>query len=192
MAAACGCTSPREPARSCCHGDPPGACNAASAATLRRVSRGSRRRPPSRPRSRYGPSGPGGYDYAYEEGQPGYDQPYPFDPRDDWWEEGTGGMFSPLRVVLGVLVIGSGLAALWAMFIADTDQQLPITIGSLAVLGVSLGLLALSSASGAASLGRRGYGGRALLAALFGGLCAMGSAGSLAGAIALGMIWLSA
>lgn len=101
-------------------------------------------------------------------------------------------MFSPLRVVLGVLVIGSGLAALWAMFIADTDQQLPITIGSLAVLGVSLGLLALSSASGAASLGRRGYGGRALLAALFGGLCAMGSAGSLAGAIALGMIWLSA
>jgi hypothetical protein len=143
-------------------------------------------------RGGYGPAGPGGYDRAYEAGPYGYDQPYPYDPRDDWWEEGTGGLFSPLRVVLGLLVIGSGLVALWAMFIAETDQQLPITIGSLAVLGLSLGLLALSSASGAANLGRRGYGGRALLAALFGGLCAMGSAGSLAGAITLGMIWLSA
>ncbi len=126
--------------------------------------------------------GPGGAAYGA----------YPYDPSDEWWEEGTGGMFSPVRVLLGLLVIVSGAATLYGMLFEEQPLQMPITVSGLAVLGLSLGLLALSSASGAASLGRRGYGGRALLAALFGGLCALGAAGALAGAVVLGMIALSA
>jgi len=153
------------------------------------VSPASRRRPPTRHASGYGTYA-GQDEYAYAPGyEPGYEYDYGPDRADDWWEEGTGGLFSPVRLLLYLLVIGSGATAIYGMFI---DRTLPITVSGLAVLGLSLALLAFSAAHGAASLGRRGYGGRALLAALFGGLCAMGAAGSLAGAFVLGMLAASA
>jgi hypothetical protein len=127
----------------------------------------------------------------YEYGHP-YDRDYQPEGGDDWWEEGTGGLFSPIRVLLGLLVIGAGAVVFYGMFLDRTPLQIPITVGGLAVLGLALVMLAFSSASGAASLGRRGYGGKALIAAIFGGLCAMAGFGSLAGAVVLGMLTASA
>jgi hypothetical protein len=132
-------------------------------------------------------AGQAAYDYPQ-----GYGDEYDYGPYDGWWEEGTGGMFSPVRLLLGLLVLGAGAVALYGMFLDRTLLQMPITVSGLAVLGVALVLLGFSSARGAASLGRRGYGGRALLAALFGGLCVAAGAGSLAGAIVLGMLAMSA
>jgi hypothetical protein len=164
---------------------------------------GSRRRQPSQPRRgsqpHYRPT-PGYYDPRYDHG--GYPPPaeysaaYDVPPNEGegWYsqERGTGGLFSPLRVTLWLLIIGSAAIALYGMFIDKTTLQIPLTVSGLAVLGISLALMAWSSARGAASLGRRGYGGKALIAALFGGICALGAAGALSGAFVLGMLAASA
>jgi hypothetical protein len=128
-------------------------------------------------------AGAGPYEYSY--GEPaGYE--------DDWWRDEPGRMLNPVRILLVILVIGSGAVALYGMFLDRTRLQMPLTVSGFAVLAMSLGFLSLSAARGAAGLGRRGYGGRALGAALFGGLCAMGAAGSLAAAIILGLLAASA
>lgn len=162
------------------------------------MSSGPRRRPPARPaRSPGAYAGQAAYDHGYEQGY-GYEQPYgyeaesPYDPDEEWWDRGTGGMFSPVRVLLFVLVVGAGAVALYGLFLDRTLLQMPIAVSGLAVLGLSSVLLGFSAAHGAANLGRRGYGGKALLAAIFGGLCAAGGLGSLAAAIVLGMLALSA
>jgi len=154
------------------------------------VSSGARRRPPARPASGHGAyAGGAAYEYDYPQG---YGGEYGYGPDDEWWEEGTGGLFSPVRVLLFLLIVGAGIAALYGMFLDRTPLQMPIAVSGLAVLGLAMVLLGFSAAHGAASLGRRGYGGRALLAALFGGLCVAGGLGALAAAIVLGMLALSA
>jgi hypothetical protein len=95
---------------------------------------------------------------------------------------------TPARFLLVLLLIGSGAVAIYGMFFDRTRLQIPLTVSGLAVFGVGLVLLALMFARGAARLGRQGAGGRALLAALLGGLCAFGAAGSLAGAVILGIL----
>jgi len=161
---------------------------------------GSRRRQPAGGRRRGQERYQGGYGDAGAQGgyaAPGYYEAYDEPPNADeggWYaeEKGTGGLFSPVRVTLGLLIIGSGVIALYGMFIDKTPLQLPLVVSGLAVLGFSLLLMAWSSASGALSLGRRGHGGKATLAALFGGLCALGAFGSLSGALVLGMLAASA
>ena len=110
---------------------------------------------------------------------------------DDWdWEDDRPrrvGLISPARVLLALVVLISGGVALYG-FLDRTALQLTIIIVGLGLLGVSLLLLSLSLARAAAQLGRQGRGGKALFAALVGGLCILGAAGALSGAIVLGML----
>lgn len=141
---------------------------------------------PSRPASRgYYP-----YDYGYELPQGGTEGYADYD--DDWDRVRPVRFFTPVRLLLFLLVLVSAAAALYGLFLDRTLLQMPITVSGLAVLGLALVILAFSSAGAAATLGRRGFGGRALLAAFFGGLCALGAAGSLSGAIILGLLAASA
>jgi hypothetical protein len=95
---------------------------------------------------------------------------------------------TPLRAMLALLVIGAGAIVLYALFLDSSTIKLPLLVSGLAVLGICLGLLGFSLAGTAVRLGEHGRGGRALLAAFIGGLCVMGAAGALAGAIVLGIL----
>lgn len=92
------------------------------------------------------------------------------------------------RVLLFLLVLLAGGVAFYGLFLEQSALQLPLSITGLGLLAVSLLLLALSLARVAAQLGRRGHGGRALLAALFGGFFILGAAGAGSGAIILAML----
>jgi hypothetical protein len=113
------------------------------------------------------------------------------EPWDDWDEpvrrtRGTR-LLTPLRLLLAVLVAIAGAATLYGL-LDKSALQIPIAMSGMAVLGVALGLLAFSSAAAVIGLGREGRVGLALLVAFFGGLCAFGAAGSLGGALILGML----
>jgi hypothetical protein len=103
----------------------------------------------------------------------------------DEYEEPTYRVISPIRLLLALLIAAAGAVAFFGIVI---QPQLPLAVSGLGVMGVALGLLAISFAGAAASLGRRGSGGRALVAALFGGLCALSGAGALGAAIVLGLL----
>jgi hypothetical protein len=90
--------------------------------------------------------------------------------------------------MLALLVIGAGAIVLYALFLDSSTIKLPLLVSGLAVLGICLGLLGVSLAGAAVRLGEHGRGGRALLTAFSGGLCVMGAAGALAGAIVLGIL----
>jgi hypothetical protein len=98
---------------------------------------------------------------------------------------------TPTRVFLVLLLIGSGAVAVYGVFFDRTPLQIPLAVSGLAVFGTTLVVLALVAARAAARLGRDGAGGKAVLAALFGGLCAFGAAGSLAVALVLGILVVS-
>ena len=110
---------------------------------------------------------------------------------DDWeWEDERSrrvGLISPARVLLTLLVLFAGGVALYG-FLDRTALQLTIIVVGLGLLGVALLILSLSLARAAAQLGRQGSGGKALFAALLGGICILGAAGALSGAIVLGML----
>ncbi len=118
----------------------------------------------------------------------------PADPYEDDWYETTPQrrrFVTPTRVFLVLLLIGSGAVAVYGVFFDRTPLQIPLAVSGLAVFGTTLIVLALVAARAAARLGRDGAGGKAVLAALFGGLCAFGAAGSLAAALVLGILVVS-
>lgn len=94
-------------------------------------------------------------------------------------------VISFFRVLVALLVVAAGAVAFYGIVI---NPQLALAVSGLGVMGLALGVLAFSLAGAAAALGRRGNGGRALLAALFGGFCALAGAGALAAAIVLGLL----
>ena len=71
-------------------------------------------------------------------------------------------------------------------------KSVPMIVSGTAVLGISLFLLGLVAAGAVVRAGRRGRGALAFSAALFGGLCMLAAAGSLAVAIVLGLLTASA
>jgi hypothetical protein len=103
----------------------------------------------------------------------------------DEYEEPRYRVISPFRLMLVLLIAAAGAVAFFGIVI---QPQLPLAVSGLGVMGVALGLLAFSLAGAAAALGRRGQGGRSLLAALFGGICALAGAGALSAAIVLGLL----
>jgi hypothetical protein len=131
-------------------------------------------------------------EYAeYDEPAPDYDQyaddQYADDQYADFdeYEEPRYRVISPFRLMLVLLIAAAGAVAFFGIVI---QPQLPLAVSGLGVMGVALGLLAFSLAGAAAALGRRGQGGRSLLAALFGGICALAGAGALSAAIVLGLL----
>src|SRR5207253_10853616 len=101
--------------------------------------------------------------------------------------EGFGGM-TPVRAMLIVVVIGSAALALYGLLIDNSGVKLPLVVSSLAVLGFSLGLLSFIGAAAAIRSGEEGRVWRALGLAFVGGLGVLIAAGSLAGALILGIL----
>ncbi len=110
----------------------------------------------------------------------------PDDERADDGESGRWrGMITPARLGLVVAWLGAGAAAAYGLFVA---KSLPMTVSGLAVLGIASLLLGLIALAATVRAGRRGAGGTAFAAALFGGLCMLGASGSLSLAILLGLL----
>lgn len=95
---------------------------------------------------------------------------------------------TPGRLVLGVCFVGSSAVVLYGLFVDRTGSTIALTVAGLAVLGVTLAIMAISLAAGAVRQGRAGRGGRAVGAAFVGGCCALGSSGSLGAAVILGLL----
>ena len=93
-----------------------------------------------------------------------------------------------LRLGLLVLVVGAFVVVAYGLYVDNSGFRLPLIVSGLAVLGIAAGLLGFSLAGEAFRQGRTGHGLKALAMAFIGGLFVMGAAGSLAGAIVLGIL----
>jgi hypothetical protein len=107
------------------------------------------------------------------------------DERADGGESRWSGIVTPARLGLVVAWLGAGAAAAFGLLVA---KSLPMTVSGLAVLGIASFLLGLIALAATVRAGRRGAGGTAFAAALFGGLCMLGASGSLSLAILLGLL----
>ena len=95
---------------------------------------------------------------------------------------------SILRVMLVVLMIGSGAIALYGLLVDTSPARLPLVVSGFAVGGIAAGIFGFSLAGSAIRLGQNGFAGRATLVAFVGGLFVLGAAGALSGAIILGIL----
>ena len=95
---------------------------------------------------------------------------------------------TPLRAVLWILAIGSGLVAAYALFLDNSGTKLPLLVASLSVFGITIGVLGFVLAGMAVRTGEDGRLGRALAIAFLGGLFVLTAAGSLGLAIVLGIL----
>ena len=95
---------------------------------------------------------------------------------------------TPLRMVLVVLAVASGLVAFYSLFLESSTLRLPLLVSSLAVLAISLGILGFGLASTAIRVAEEERGGMAILTAFIGGLCVLFACGAAAGAIVLGIL----
>jgi hypothetical protein len=132
-----------------------------------------------------------GYETDYDQGtQHRYEAEYDYEAEYGYEAEDEDRVrrvrvITPGRIVLFLLLLAAAALAVYGIIL---NPQLPLAVSGLAVLGVALGLLAISLAGATAQLGRAGFGGRALWAALVGGSFAIAACGALAGAIVLGLI----
>lgn len=95
---------------------------------------------------------------------------------------------TPLRAVLWILAIVSGLVAAYALFVDSSGTKLALLVASLSVFGITIGVLGFMLAGMAARTGEDGRLGRALAIAFLGGLFVLTAAGSLGMAIVLGIL----
>jgi len=89
---------------------------------------------------------------------------------------------TPLRVFLGIALIGSVAVIAYGLIARDATQIPVLTAGEF-ITAIVFALLALAGAWAAFSRARRGESGKALLYALLGGVAALLSASAFAGAI---------
>jgi hypothetical protein len=99
------------------------------------------------------------------------------------------GLLTPVRLLLALVVVGASVVGLYGLVVT---RNLPMTVSGLTVAGIGLAALSIVAAAAAVRAGRNGAGGRALGAALFGGLCALAASGALAMAIVFGLLAASA
>ena len=90
-----------------------------------------------------------------------------------------------------VAVIGSALLIAYGI-VDRTATQIPILAAGLAVLGLSLGAVAVACVVTIVRAGRDGRAAMAFWAALAGGVVVVAAAGCLAAAIVMAMVWGSA
>jgi hypothetical protein len=121
---------------------------------------------------------------------------YDYEPYDDEDDEprdrGGGRRITPFAFAGTVALVGSVVATLYALFVERTGAQIPILVSGLAVLGITLIILAVAGATRAVRAAEDGRPAVAFFAALLGGLCALAAAGSLGSAVVFALIWGSA
>ena len=96
----------------------------------------------------------------------------------------NGRRISPGVVFLAIALIGSVAYVAYVVTVRDASQIPPLASGAV-VLGISFLALALYSLQAAWRAGKEDRGGRALLLGLVGGVAAMVTAGTFAGAFIL-------
>ena len=99
---------------------------------------------------------------------------------------------TPLRMVLVVLAVASGVVVAYSLFVESSTLRMPLLVSALAVLAISLGGLGFALAGTAIRVAESERGGMAILTAFIGGLCVLFACGALAGAIVLGILTASA
>jgi hypothetical protein len=127
----------------------------------------------------------------------GYDEPYASGEFGDAYEEGAEAagrrvQVTPFRFAVVAALVGSIVVTAYALFVERTAIQVPILVSGLAVLGVTLGVMAVSGATGSMRAAEEGLSARAFWWALLGGLCAIAAAGALGSAVVFALIWGSA
>ena len=95
---------------------------------------------------------------------------------------------TPARFVFAVMLVGSALVAAYGLFLDRTGESILLTVIGLAVLGFTLGVIALRLGAAAWRNGWQGRGARSVGSALLGGICALMASGSLAGAVVLALV----
>jgi len=104
-------------------------------------------------------------------------------------EQPSGGLIRPSRVLLLVALAVSAGVVVYGFFVERGGLQIPISVVGLVMLGVSLLLTALASLRGGVRASRDGSVLRSAAVAIFGGLCALGAAGSFATSVILGFLY---
>ena len=94
---------------------------------------------------------------------------------------------TPLRVTLGVALLGALFVVVYGLVARDATQIPMLTAGEF-MTGIVFGLLALAGAWAAFSRARDGESGRALVYAMLGGIAALLAAGAFAAAIIQALI----
>jgi hypothetical protein len=100
-------------------------------------------------------------------------------------------LLTPFRAVMLVALIGAALFIVFGV-IDRTATQIPILAAGLAVLGLTLGAIAVACVVTIVRAGRDGRTALAFWAALAGGAAVVAAAGCLAVAVVLAMVWGSA
>lgn len=95
---------------------------------------------------------------------------------------------TPLRMVLVVLAVASGVVVLYSLFFDSSGLRLPLLVAALAVLAISLGILGFALAGTAIRVAESERGGVAIVTAFVGGLCVLCACGAASGAIVLGIL----
>ena len=95
---------------------------------------------------------------------------------------------TPGRIVLFIVLIGSAAVAAYGLFFDRTGDSILLTVVGLAILGITLAVIAIRLASYAVKAGWAGRGGRSIGSALLGGLFALAASGTLSAALILGLI----
>jgi hypothetical protein len=95
---------------------------------------------------------------------------------------------TPARFLFVVALVASSAVTVYGLFVDRSGAQFPIAASGLAVLGLTLVILAFWLARAAVHAGRRGSMSRALFSALVGGLCALMASGALGAAVIFGAI----
>ena len=126
---------------------------------------------------------------AYRQGEVLDEYGYPLDQTATSDDRGAQRAVTPARVslVLAVLVALALLA--YAVLLERGGMQIPILVGGLALMGLALLGLSATALASAVHAGRAGHGGRAVTAAMFGGMCALAASGFLGSAVVFGLIW---
>ena len=93
-----------------------------------------------------------------------------------------------VRLLLVTAIVASAVVVFYGLILDHSPQANAFAVAGLFVLGVTLAVGAVLLAVGAVNAGRAGHAIRALLGAFVGGLFALASAGSLAGAVILGVL----
>lgn len=157
---------------------------------------------------------PAAYEYGYDPYQTGgwdpatgqplppdpamYGDPQPPLPRRSPSRRGRGPaaperrkIVTPARLVLLVALIGSIAFLAWGV-LTRGPTQVPFLITGLGILGITLATIALGGAVVSWRSGVRGRGGRAFVAAVFGGLFAIAAFVCFTGAVIFTLLWRAA
>ena len=96
---------------------------------------------------------------------------------------------TPLRVALAIAILGSGLFNLFAIVVVRDERQIPMLSSGFLVMALAFGALTVGGGVATWRAGADGRSRDAMLLAVGGGIAGIITAGCLAVAVVLGLLW---